>query len=182
LPPEIRNRIYTYYFETATINIDLKVRRVADYQTALPPVTTEPSALSLTCRQLHIESRTFRDTPQYLTINSQESFSACMTSLNLHRRYLVKVRELEITTRMAEDILGHLQYHDFPHEGSPSNRDPDDGKVFPALEVVVWPIPVSGWFAIHPSETREQQREAAVRYCFGSSSVRSVLAPLRDWY
>jgi hypothetical protein len=99
-----------------------------------------------------------------------------MTSLNLYRRYLIKVCELEITTHMAKDIIGHL-CHNFPYD-----RDPNNYKVFPALEVVVWPIPVSRWRYVHPSETREQQREAAVRYCFVNPTVRTVLAPLQTWY
>ena len=158
LPRELRDMIYSYHFETATINLDFV------------SATGEPSGLSLTCRQIHLESRNFRDHPQYLKIATREIFFICMAVPLQHRSHFVNVRELEITRELAEDILDHYE------TDGRSYRIFENGRVFLALEVVLWP-PNYFKYAIDPRETREGQRNKAVRYCFVNLNLKTVPAP-----
>jgi hypothetical protein len=106
-----------------------------------------------------------------------------MDYLRTRLSYLVEVRELEITEKMAEDVHEHWYWddpfdpytEDVPPEFEVTNSNPDNDKVFPALKVVVWPIPISEW---PPTWERGiWERAAAVRYCFANSRVRTVEVP-----
>ena len=85
------------------------------------------------------------------------------------------VRELEIMKDMADQIHTLWYAHD-RYYGSPAFAG--NGRVFAALEVVLWPFLESEWPANLPREICETVSGAAVRWFFVNPTLRTVLAPL----
>ena len=95
--------------------------------------------------------------------------------LNRYQGHLFDVRELKITKTMADQIIDSWyaqdRYHDYPVLAG-------NGRIFPALEVVVWPFLEYEWPANPPREICETVSGAAVRWFFVNPTLRTVLAPL----
>jgi hypothetical protein len=162
----VRNQIYHYYCASAIINVDVpRYSRIMAHRNSLRrTLVTVESGLSHTCRQIRLECQPFQHAPQYLEIKSLRRLCLCMCDFRRYLKHFVNVRELEITRGMADWIIEKWynepncnRFYNFP-------RNSNNGTIFPALEVIVWPFLESEWPANNPREICETVSGAAVRW------------------
>jgi hypothetical protein len=115
LPSKLRNKIYRYYLNTATI--DVKTYYVGDIglsnwseHTAF---TRQENNLPLVCRQVHQESQPFHNNYHSLKVIIVKGFSWFMREVKylFTRRDLGAVREVEIMENTALDLVRCYEQH-----------------------------------------------------------------------
>lgn len=186
LPGELRNKIYRYYLNTASIDVKFgdtiysiwSKHRFSNWPEHAV-LTSRENNLPLACRQIYQESQLFGryHSLKFITGDHFDFFMTAMYNLS-RRRNLGAIREIEVGKITALDMISCYEdssrrYDDWmlwTNQSSPLHlylNLPRVTNVFPALKVVVWPCTAS--------EMPIEKREVAVRYCFNRSDIQIVL-------
>jgi hypothetical protein len=188
LPGELRNNIYRYYLNNATIYVetyfvgDIESSKWSERKTSWSERTTftrQENNLPLVCRQVHQESQPFHNDYHSLKAIIAKGFSGFMREVEYFstRQNLGAIREVEINEKTAMDLLRYYEqdlasgddhYWTLSGTGFWHNSTFSPDRLLPALEVVVWPGTAS--------QVSPERREAAARFSFNRSDIQVVLS------
>ena len=183
LPAELRNQIYGYAYQTATIEANRAFKaREYRYVKGDDGVTRElpqlrvfrkVPGLSLACRQIHQEAAPFSNIYTSLKIEGTAGIATLLSLLSRRRSYLHAVREIQPSEDLMIDILDWYTKYLYSRSIIWLKSYVE---VFPALEVIVWKC--NGRRSALGKHRNNLEspifREAAARYCFDNSNLRLI--------